>query len=170
MHQLPVRLVDRHRHDPNGTVRTAVVIGVELITPLPGLEQPQRRRALRRRAAAVVLQASDREEGLMGEQLGCDAEARQSLRVRGIGCSLRRPRRQFRRHALGFRRPGDLQARRAVRHERRRRAADCKAGVSGDQIDLVVPHQANLRIIEAVAKYAGRSDVRVMVTVQRTAT
>jgi 3-oxoacyl-[acyl-carrier-protein] synthase-3 len=34
-------------------------------------------------------------------------------------------------------------------------------------VHLVVPHQANLRIIEAVAKYAGIPMERVMVTVQK---
>jgi 3-oxoacyl-[acyl-carrier-protein] synthase-3 len=42
-----------------------------------------------------------------------------------------------------------------------------EAGVTADDVDLVVPHQANLRIIEAVAKYAGIGMDRVMVTVQR---
>ena len=42
-----------------------------------------------------------------------------------------------------------------------------QAGVTADQVDLVVPHQANLRIIEAVAKYAGISMDRVMVTVHK---
>jgi 3-oxoacyl-[acyl-carrier-protein] synthase-3 len=41
------------------------------------------------------------------------------------------------------------------------------AGVTADDVDLVVPHQANLRIIEAVAKYAGIGMDRVMVTVQK---
>jgi len=42
-----------------------------------------------------------------------------------------------------------------------------QAGVAGDQIDLVIPHQANLRIIEAVAKQAGIPMDRVIVTVQK---
>ena len=39
--------------------------------------------------------------------------------------------------------------------------------VTPDQLDLVVPHQANLRIIEAVAKRAGVTMDRVFVNVQR---
>ena len=35
----------------------------------------------------VVLQATDHEEGLLGEQLGCIAEARAALRVHGMGCA-----------------------------------------------------------------------------------
>src|SRR5579872_2762403 len=42
-----------------------------------------------------------------------------------------------------------------------------QAGVSGDQIDLRIPLQANLRIIEAVAKYAGVPMDRVIVTVHK---
>jgi 3-oxoacyl-[acyl-carrier-protein] synthase-3 len=42
-----------------------------------------------------------------------------------------------------------------------------KAGVGPDAIDLVVPHQANLRIIEFVAKRVGIPMERVFVTVHK---
>ena len=42
-----------------------------------------------------------------------------------------------------------------------------KAGVKADEIDLLVPHQANLRIIEATAKHAGLPMRKVMVNVDR---
>jgi 3-oxoacyl-[acyl-carrier-protein] synthase III len=42
-----------------------------------------------------------------------------------------------------------------------------RAGVTADQIDLLVPHQANLRIIEATAKHAGLPMSKVMVNVDR---
>ncbi len=42
-----------------------------------------------------------------------------------------------------------------------------RAGISNDQIDLVIPHQANLRIIESVAKHCGIPMERVYVTVQQ---
>lgn len=42
-----------------------------------------------------------------------------------------------------------------------------RAGVTADQIDLLVPHQANIRIIEATAKHAGMPMDRVMVNVDR---
>jgi 3-oxoacyl-[acyl-carrier-protein] synthase-3 len=40
-------------------------------------------------------------------------------------------------------------------------------GLSAEDIGLVVPHQANLRIIESVAKYAGVPMEKVMLTVQK---
>jgi len=42
-----------------------------------------------------------------------------------------------------------------------------KLDVTADKVDLVVPHQANLRIIEAVAKRLHTSMERVFVNVQR---
>jgi len=40
-------------------------------------------------------------------------------------------------------------------------------GATAEQVDLVVPHQANLRIIESVAKFAGIPMEKVMLTVQK---
>ena len=42
-----------------------------------------------------------------------------------------------------------------------------RAGLTADQVDLLVPHQANLRIIEATAKHAGMPLDKVMVNVDR---
>lgn len=42
-----------------------------------------------------------------------------------------------------------------------------RAGVSGSDIDLLVPHQANMRIIESTAKYAGIPMDNVFVNVDR---
>jgi 3-oxoacyl-[acyl-carrier-protein] synthase-3 len=42
-----------------------------------------------------------------------------------------------------------------------------RAGVTSEQIDLLVPHQANLRIIDATAKHAGIPMSKVMVNLDR---
>ena len=42
-----------------------------------------------------------------------------------------------------------------------------RAGVSAGEIDLLIPHQANIRIIEATAKHAGMPMDKVMVNVDR---
>ena len=42
-----------------------------------------------------------------------------------------------------------------------------RAGVTAEEIDLLVPHQANMRIIEATAKYAGIPMDKVFVNVDR---
>jgi 3-oxoacyl-[acyl-carrier-protein] synthase-3 len=42
-----------------------------------------------------------------------------------------------------------------------------RAGLTGDDVDLLVPHQANVRIIEATARYAGIPMEKVFVNVDR---
>jgi 3-oxoacyl-[acyl-carrier-protein] synthase-3 len=42
-----------------------------------------------------------------------------------------------------------------------------RAGVSAEEVDLLIPHQANVRIIEATAKHAGMPMDKVMVNVDR---
>ena len=42
-----------------------------------------------------------------------------------------------------------------------------RAGLTGDDIDLLIPHQANIRIIEATAKHAGLPMDKVYVNVDR---
>ena len=42
-----------------------------------------------------------------------------------------------------------------------------RAGISADEVDVLIPHQANIRIIEATAKHAGMPMDKVMVNVDR---
>jgi 3-oxoacyl-[acyl-carrier-protein] synthase-3 len=147
-------------------VRNAVVIGVELISRY--LDWSNRNVAVLfgDGAAAVVLQASDNDEGVIGTVLGCDAEARQSLRVRGMGCGYAGRNVTFGDMLWDF--DGPVIFKRAVQGMGDAAArVMAEAGVTPDDIDLVIPHQANLRIIEAVAKRAGIPMERVMVTVQK---
>ena len=42
-----------------------------------------------------------------------------------------------------------------------------RAGLTGDDVDVLIPHQANIRIIEATAKHAGITRDRVYVNIDR---
>lgn len=150
----------------SGVVSSAVVIGVELITRYMDWSNRNVAVLFGDGAAAVVLQASDVEEGVLGSVLGCDAEARETLRVRGMGCAYAGVGVNLGDTLWDF--DGQAIFKRAVKgmcdaSERVMR----QTGVTSEQIDLVVPHQANLRIIESVAKYAGVPMSRVMVTVHK---
>ncbi|MBV6520316.1 MAG: 3-oxoacyl-[acyl-carrier-protein] synthase 3 protein 2 [Gemmatimonadaceae bacterium] len=150
----------------SGTVRNAIVIGVELISRYMDWSNRNVAVLFGDGAAAVVLQATDANEGLLGSVLGCDAEARQSLRVRGFGCGYANLGISYGDTIWDF--DGQVIFKRAVRgmSEASVRVL-AQAGASADDVDLVVPHQANLRIIEAVARYAGIPMEKVMLTVQR---
>jgi 3-oxoacyl-[acyl-carrier-protein] synthase-3 len=149
-----------------GMVRNAVVIGVELISRYMDWSNRNVAVLFGDGAAAVVLQATEDEAGLLGTVLGCDAEARGTLRVRGVGSAYADLGVTLGDTIWDF--DGQVIFKRAVRamsEASARVLQQCR--LSPDDVDLVVPHQANLRIIEAVARYAGVPMDRVMVTVQK---
>ncbi|MFN7570415.1 MAG: ketoacyl-ACP synthase III [Betaproteobacteria bacterium] len=149
-----------------GAVRNAVVIGVELISPYMDWSNRNVAVLFGDGCAAVVLQTSEREEGLLAQKLGCYADARQTLRVRGMGCTYANRNVMLGDTQWDF--DGQEIFKRAV-HGMGQASADvlAAAGVAPADIDLVVPHQANLRIIESVVKRTGLTMDRVMLTVQR---
>ncbi len=149
-----------------GVVRNAVVVGVELISPFMDWMNRGVAVLFGDGAAAVVLQASEREEGVLGEKLGCFADARQTLRVRGIGTTYANRGVLFGDTVWDF--DGQEIFKRAVAGMAGS-AQDvlAKTGHTVDEVELVVPHQANLRIIESVAKRIGAPMERVFLTIQR---
>jgi 3-oxoacyl-[acyl-carrier-protein] synthase III len=150
-----------------GVVKTALVVGVEWVSPFMDWHNRNVAVLFGDGCAAVVLQAADDESGVLAEKLGCYADARQILRVRGSGL------------LYGF--AGDITYgdtlwdfdgqeifRRAVMGMGESSVeALRRAGKTPADINLVVPHQANLRIIEFVAKRAGISMDRVFLTVHK---
>jgi 3-oxoacyl-[acyl-carrier-protein] synthase-3 len=149
-----------------GVVKNALVVGVEVISPFMDWHNRGVSVLFGDGAAAVVVEATERVEGVIGEKLGCFADARQTLRVRGTGLT-------YANHDVHY---GDTQwdfdgqeiFKRAV-HGMSQASADvlAKCGHPAADVDLVVPHQANLRIIEFVAKRLGTPMDKVYVTVQR---
>jgi 3-oxoacyl-[acyl-carrier-protein] synthase III len=149
-----------------GVVRNAVVIGVEGISPFMDWANRNVAVLFGDGAAAVVVQASDRPEGVISEKLGCYADVRHTLRVRGMGAIYGNSDLQLGDTRWDF--EGQEIFKRAVQGmSHASEDALARAGVTNADVDLVVPHQANLRIIEAVAKRAGVPMERVYVTVQR---
>ena len=150
----------------SGIVRNAVIIGVELISQYMDWENRNVAVLFGDGAAAVVLQATDNEEGVLAEKLQCYADSRQILRVRGMGTMYANLGVPFGQTAWDF--DGQEIFRKAVEGMS---AASLdvmrRVGVTMDDISLVVPHQANLRIIDAVAKRAGASADKVFLTVQK---
>ena len=149
-----------------GAVRNALVIGVELISPYMDWTNRNVAVLFGDGCAAVVLQASENKEGLLGEQLGCYADARQILRVRGMGCTYANRGVQYGDTLWDF--DGQEIFKKAVKGMAiASEKVLAKCGVKPEEIDLVVPHQANLRIIESVAKHSGLPMDKVFLTVQR---
>lgn len=115
-------------------------------------------------AGALVLEAqtgtgANTDRGVLACDLNSDGQYRELLYVDG-----------------GVSRTGQagvlrMQGREVFRHAVEKLAATAnaaldKAGLSADQVDWVVPHQANLRIIRGTAQKLGLPMERVVVTVQ----
>jgi 3-oxoacyl-[acyl-carrier-protein] synthase-3 len=149
-----------------GVVRNALVIGGELISTFMDWDNRGVSVLFGDGCAAVVIEATDRVEGLLGEKLGCDSDARDTLIIEGMGGRYTNSGLKYGDTAWVFEGP-----------EIFKRAVLGMSGACADVLEtqrvrpedvaLVIPHQANLRIIEAVAKRAGVAMDRVYVNVQR---
>jgi 3-oxoacyl-[acyl-carrier-protein] synthase-3 len=149
-----------------GIVRNALVIGAELISPFMDWSDRNVAVLFGDGAAAVVLERSELEAGVLAEQLGCYGEAREILRVDGMGGRYVNKGKLYGDTHWQFEGPEIFK--RAVQGMGAAcESALAKLGLRADQVDLVVPHQANLRIIDAVAKRAHIPMERVYVNVQR---
>ncbi len=149
-----------------GVVRNAVVIGVEVISPFMDWTNRNVSVLFGDGAAAVVLQASEEKTGLLAEKLGCYADARHILRVRGMGAAYANRGVQVGVTSWDF--DGQEIFKRAVHGmTEASQAALGRAGLAIGDMDLVVPHQANQRIIDFVGKRIGVPPDRVFVTVSR---
>jgi 3-oxoacyl-[acyl-carrier-protein] synthase-3 len=150
----------------SGIVKNALIIGVELISQYMDWEDRDVAVLFGDGAAAMVLQTSEQESGVIAEKLQCYADARHILRVRGMGTMYANLGVQFGITKWDF--DGPEIFRKAVQG-----MSDAsldvmrRAGVTMDDIALVVPHQANLRIIDAVAKRAGAGPDKLFLTVQK---
>jgi 3-oxoacyl-[acyl-carrier-protein] synthase-3 len=149
-----------------GVVKNALVIGAEFISPFMDWSDRDVAVLFGDGAAAVVLEASEHAEGVLAEKLGCFGEAREILRVQGMGGRYANQgilygitRWQFEGQEIFKRAVTGMSS--ACEDTLRR------LQLTPADVDLVVPHQANLRIIEAVARRAQVPMERVFVNVQR---
>ncbi len=149
-----------------GVVRNALVIGVELISQYMDWDNRNVAVLFGDGAAAVVLEKAEQETGVIAEKLQCFADARQILRIRGIGTMYANLGVQFGHTSWDF--DGQEIFRKAV-HGMSEASLEVMArcGVTMEGIALVVPHQANSRIIEAVGKRIGAGAGKVFMTLHK---
>jgi 3-oxoacyl-[acyl-carrier-protein] synthase-3 len=149
-----------------GVVNNALVIGAEVISPAMDWDNRNVAVLFGDGAAALFLEPSDEEQGVMAESLGCYGEVRDILCMQGFGVEWLNQDRVLGDIEWEF--EGQEIFKRAVKG-----MADAsedvlkKSQLPADDIDLVVPHQANLRIIEAVAHRAGIPPEKVYINIHR---
>lgn len=119
-------------------------------------------------AGAVVLQATDEPCGTHAFELGSDGEGAEAIIARSPGTANPVSQRVIdeRMHYL------EMNGREVFKFATRTMGQSlhrvmAEAGLTPDDIDLFVPHQANARIIEYAAKEFGLPDEKVVVNVDR---
>jgi 3-oxoacyl-[acyl-carrier-protein] synthase-3 len=147
----------------SGDTKCALVIGAEIITKLIDWEDRSTCVLFGDGAGAVILQPSD-EQGIISTHLGADGQYKDLLYYPvGVSNNLAAA-------GLGDSRimmSGNEVFKVAVRTltSVAQEALDAN-GMTLDDVDWLVPHQANLRIIQATAKRLGLSMDKVIQTVQ----
>jgi 3-oxoacyl-[acyl-carrier-protein] synthase-3 len=149
-----------------GVVKNAVVVGAEVISSFMDWANRGVSVLFGDGAAAVVIEATDKVEGVLGEKLGCDSDARATLVVQGMGGRYANTGRIYGDTAWIFEGPEIFK--RAVLGMSGA-CADVLAahGFKPEDVDVVIPHQANLRIMDAVAKRVGAPADRMFVNVHK---
>ncbi len=149
----------------SGNYKKALVIGSERITWFFNWSNRDTAVLFGDGAGAVVVEPSARESGLLYAHLGCEGEAADALHVPNFGTAGNRGVENY--AAFGVRFDGREIFRRAVKgmvHETE--IVLEKLGLTQADIDRIIPHQANLRIIESLAKHLSVDMDRVEVNIQ----
>jgi 3-oxoacyl-[acyl-carrier-protein] synthase-3 len=115
---------------------------------------------------AVVLEATDKPVGLLSARIGCEADAKYAIQITNLGSAYSRLSEEF--LYIGWNFEGQEVFKRAVKSM----AQACEdvlkdVGLSIDDVNLVVPHQANKRILDALAKRVGIDEDRVFINVHK---
>ncbi len=149
-----------------GVLGTVLVAGAE--APSPFIDWGDRNTAVLfgDGCGAVVVQAAEREEGLLSEKLGCYADARDALDIRGVGARYANRGIPYG-HTRWIFDGQEIFKRAVVGMALASQQALAKRGMTVADVDLLIPHQANRRIIDAVGRRVGIDPSKVFVNVHR---
>lgn len=149
-----------HDHISNNPDSAVLVVGSERLTWYLDWTQRDSAVLFGDGAGAAVFEAADPGYGVIQTHLGCEPEAGEALMVADFGTVMDRFGPDPTRFELCF------DGREVFRHAVKGMAMACRkvleeAGLGVADIDLVIPHQANERIIDALADRLGVDHGRV---------
>ncbi len=145
-----------------GVYRTVLVVGSEIYSRMLDWEDRATCVLFGDGAGAVVLQASDQPGGLMSCVLGNEGQGAEYLTAGAAKAGAIPPTQEY----LAMN--GQQVYKYAVRAMAQATLdALAQAGISLNELDLFVPHQANLRIINAIAQSLGLPEDRIFANLDR---
>jgi len=149
----------------SGANKKALVIGSERITWFLNWSLRDTAVLFGDGAGAVVVEASEEESGLLFSHLGCEGDAADALQIPNFGTAGNRFVDDYGVFDVQF--DGREIFRRAVKGMAKEiKIVLSELGLTDDDIDMIIPHQANLRIIESLAKHLSVDMSKVEVNIQ----
>ena len=138
-----------------GTARTILVIGVEIMTKIMDWKDRSTCVLFGDGAGAAVLRATDEEKGILSTYWGADGNLGDLLIVPAGGSAMPATHETVDQKLHTLRMKGNEVFKHAVlRMQEAAINAMQRAHLTSDDIDLFIPHQANIRIIKATIKRA----------------
>jgi 3-oxoacyl-[acyl-carrier-protein] synthase-3 len=115
---------------------------------------------------AVVIEQCEEETGLLAAKIGCEADAKYAIQITNLGSAYSRLSEEF--LYVGWNFEGQEVFKRAVK-AMSQACMDVleQTGLTVEDVSLVVPHQANKRILDALAKRVGIPEEKVFVNVHK---
>ncbi len=149
-----------------GQHKKILLIGGEYITHYLNWSQRSSAILFGDACGAVILEPNERPVGLLTSRIGCEADAKNAIQITNFGSAYERLTDDFLYVAWNF--DGREVFKRAVKSM----AQACidvleEAGVGIDEVALVVPHQANKRILDALAARIGIPEEKVVINVNK---
>ena len=149
-----------------GAHKKILVIGGEFISHYMNWAQRDVAVLFGDACGAVVIEATDQEVGLLAAKIGCEADAKYAIQITNLGSAYSRLSDEF--LYVGWNFEGQEVFKRAVKAM----SQACQdvleeTGVSLDEVSLVVPHQANKRILDALAKRVGIPTDKMFINVHK---
>ncbi len=153
-----------------GQVTTALIIAAEKLSTVVNWEDRSTCVLFGDGSGAAVLRRAmnDDDGAILATDIGTDGSLHDLLRIPGGGsaCPITPENAHERLATLAMR--GNETFRHAVTHMKKSAETVIRrAGLSADDIALIIPHQANLRIINAVAQRLGIPEEKVFVNLQK---
>ena len=152
----------------SGACRNAVVVGTEVISTYLNWKDRNTCILFGDGSGAVVLEATDTPSGILSYEMGSDGSGLGSLMVPAFGSRFGLDPKAFETGDIYLHMEGKKVFRFAVETlvESTRRVV-YKAGLTLDDVDLFIPHQANARIIEYAAKMLRVPMEKVYMNIER---
>ena len=152
----------------SGRFRKVLLVGVELLSRVLDWDDRNTCVLFGDGAGAAVLVAEEGDRGLLSLAMHTDGRGTMDLAIPGGGSRHPTDQRSVAENLHVVRMDGRKIFARAVRNmSSAARTVLGDAGIAADQVDIVVPHQANLRILEQVSRRTGIPMERFFINIDK---